>query len=72
MRVGLSLSEISARTKIRTALLEAIEREDFDRLPSGLLARGLLRAYARAPGYRARLCSTRRGSGTAWFSLHLE
>lgn len=47
VRAGLSLPEISTRTKIRTVLLEAIEREDFDRLPSGLLARGFLRAYAR-------------------------
>jgi cytoskeletal protein RodZ len=47
LRAGLSLPEISARTKIRTALLEAIERQDFRRLPQGILGRGYLRAYAR-------------------------
>lgn len=46
-RAGLSLAQISSRTKIREALLEAIEREEFERLPAGLLTRGFLRAYAR-------------------------
>jgi len=50
VRAGLSLREISARTKIRAALLDAIEREDFGQLPRGLLARGFLRAYAREVG----------------------
>lgn len=44
---GISLQELSARTKIREALLVAIERGDFARLPRGLLARGFIRAYAR-------------------------
>lgn len=47
---GLSLEELSARTKIREVLLVAIERGDFERLPKGLLARGLIRAYAREVG----------------------
>jgi hypothetical protein len=38
---------MSSRTKIREALLEAIERDEFERLPAGLLTRGFLRAYAR-------------------------
>jgi cytoskeletal protein RodZ len=46
-RAGLSIADVSARTKIRATLLEAIEREDFGRLPPGLLTRGFLRAYAR-------------------------
>lgn len=46
-RAGLSIADLSARTKIRATLLEAIEREDFARLPPGLLTRGFLRAYAR-------------------------
>lgn len=49
-RAGLSLPEISARTKIRESLLEAIEREEFERLPAGLLTRGHLRAYSREVG----------------------
>ena len=49
-RAGLSLREISARTKIRAPLLDAIERADFGQIPQGLLARGFLRAYAREVG----------------------
>jgi cytoskeletal protein RodZ len=49
-RAGLSLRELSARTKIRPPLLDAIERADFGRIPQGLLARGFLRAYAREVG----------------------
>jgi cytoskeletal protein RodZ len=45
-RAGLSVHELSTRTKIRESLLEAIERDDFSRLPGGLLARGHLRACA--------------------------
>jgi hypothetical protein len=46
----LSLRDLSARTKIRVPLLEAIEQEQFDRLPPGLLTRGYLRAYSREVG----------------------
>ena len=46
LKAGLSLAEISARTKIRHAFLEAIERGDFERLPRGLTTRGFLRAFA--------------------------
>lgn len=49
-RAHLSLQDLSARTKIRAVLLSAIEREEFDRLPAGLLTRGFLRAYAREVG----------------------
>jgi transcriptional regulator with XRE-family HTH domain len=49
-RARLSLPDLSARTKIRVALLERIEREQFERLPTGLLTRGYLRAYAREVG----------------------
>lgn len=50
LRAGLSLREVSTRTKIREPLLNAIEREDFERLPAGLVGRGFLRAYAREVG----------------------
>ncbi|MBI2186940.1 MAG: DUF4115 domain-containing protein [Acidobacteria bacterium] len=49
-RAHLSLEALSARTKIRVALLSAIEREQFDQVPAGLLTRGYLRAYAREVG----------------------
>lgn len=50
IRAGLSLADVSARTKIRATLLEAIERADFRPLPQGILGRGCLRAYAREVG----------------------
>jgi cytoskeleton protein RodZ len=46
VKAGLSLAEISARTKIRQDFLDAIERDDFERLPRGLTTRGFLRAFA--------------------------
>jgi cytoskeleton protein RodZ len=49
-RAGLSLEHLSALTKIRQGLLDALEHDDFGRLPSGLLTRGHLRAYAREVG----------------------
>jgi cytoskeletal protein RodZ len=47
---GLSLSEISARTKIGVGTLTLIENNQFDRLPSGVFTRGFLMAYAREVG----------------------
>jgi len=49
-RAGISLHGLSERTKIREGLLDAIEHDQFGRLPAGLLTRGFLRAYAREVG----------------------
>jgi transcriptional regulator with XRE-family HTH domain len=46
-RAGLSVEELSHRTKISVPTLLAIERNQMDTLPGGIYARGLLRAYAR-------------------------
>lgn len=45
-RAGLSIHDLSARTKIREHIIDALERDDFAHVPTGLLARGFLRAYA--------------------------
>jgi len=45
-RRGKSLRDIAAVTKIPTAWLEAIERNDFDRLPAGIFRRAYIRAFA--------------------------
>ncbi|MBI4301934.1 MAG: helix-turn-helix domain-containing protein [Chloroflexi bacterium] len=45
-RQGLSLDEVSEATKIRLSYLEAIEAEDYDRLPAPVYVRGFLRSYA--------------------------
>jgi cytoskeleton protein RodZ len=42
----LSLSDVSARTKINQSILRAIEDNRFDRVPGGLFTRGYLRAFA--------------------------
>lgn len=43
---GLSLSEMATRTKIAVTALEALERDDFSRLPGGIFGRSFVRAYA--------------------------
>jgi cytoskeletal protein RodZ len=47
---GITLSELSRRTKIGVDALKAIERGDMTALPGGLYTRGFLRAYAREVG----------------------
>jgi cytoskeletal protein RodZ len=43
---GKSLREIAVRTKISVTALEALERNDFGRLPGGIFGRAIVRAYA--------------------------
>ena len=47
---GLSLAEVSARTKIRIEQLRALEDNAFERLPERIFVRGFIRAYAREVG----------------------
>src|SRR5262245_34872204 len=49
-RHGLSLESVSVKTKIRVDQLRALEDNAFERLPSGIFARGFIRAYAREVG----------------------
>jgi cytoskeletal protein RodZ len=44
---GMSLEEVSARTRIRLQTLEALERDDYPVLPAEVTVKGFLRAYAR-------------------------
>ena len=50
LRRELSLEQISRETKISARLLEAIENEEFDRLPGGVFAKSFARQYARYLG----------------------
>jgi cytoskeleton protein RodZ len=43
---GVSLKEIAAATKISVSALDALERNDFSRLPGGIFGRAFIRAYA--------------------------
>ena len=47
---GVSLRQIEASTKISVGALEALEKDDFARLPGGIFARSFVRAYAGAVG----------------------
>ena len=47
LRRGWSLEHVAAETKITVHLLEAIEADQFDRLPGGVFARNFVRQYAR-------------------------
>jgi cytoskeleton protein RodZ len=48
IKAGLDLNDIATRTRVPMRHLEAIERADFDSLPSITYALGFARAYARA------------------------
>ncbi|MFD1611095.1 helix-turn-helix domain-containing protein [Sphingomonas tabacisoli] len=47
---GMSLSDVAAKTRIPQRHLEAIERDDYNALPSATYGVGFARAYARAVG----------------------
>ena len=47
---GISLEEIAEATKIGTRSLQALETEDFDKLPGGIFNKGFVRAYAKYLG----------------------
>jgi cytoskeletal protein RodZ len=49
-QAGLSLSDVSARTKIQRWILEDIERDDLSRVPGGVFVRGYLTSFARVVG----------------------
>jgi cytoskeletal protein RodZ len=49
-RAGLSVEELSRRTKLSVPTLLAVERNQMGNLPGGIYTRGLLRAYAREVG----------------------
>ena len=48
---GIALREISDQTRISVHYLEAIESNDYKRLPGGIFNRSFVKAYARYVGY---------------------
>lgn len=50
LQKGLSLDQISRETKISTRFLDAIEKDQLDRLPGGVFAKSFVRQYARFLG----------------------
>ena len=51
-KMGLTLKDVSARTRIRTTHLQNIEEERFSDLPAPVYLRGFLLEYARTLGLR--------------------
>ena len=49
-RAGLSREQVSQRTKVQVAKIEALEQNAFDRLPGGIYLDGIIRAYAHEVG----------------------
>jgi cytoskeletal protein RodZ len=49
-RRQISLASIAANTKISRSLLEALERDDLSRWPTGIFRRSFVRSYAQAIG----------------------
>ncbi|MGC9159601.1 MAG: helix-turn-helix domain-containing protein [Terracidiphilus sp.] len=47
---GIALEDITAVTKISLRHLEALEQDNFTRLPGGILNKGIVRGYASAVG----------------------
>src|SRR6266446_6065876 len=48
---GIALRDISEQTRISMRYLEAIESDDYRRLPGGIFNRSFIRAYAKHIGY---------------------
>ena len=48
---GIALRDISEQTRISIRYLEAIEADDYRRLPGGIFNRSFIRAYAKFVGY---------------------
>ena len=48
---GIALRDISEQTRISMRYLEAIEGDDYRRLPGGIFNRSFIRAYAKFVGY---------------------
>ena len=47
---GVTLETIAAATKITTRYLQAVEQEQFEKLPGGVFRRSIVRSYARTAG----------------------
>lgn len=50
LRAGMSLEQVSKRSRVPLPALEAIEGDDWDALPAMVYVRGFLRLYAREVG----------------------
>ena len=53
-RKGMTLEDIAQSTRISSYYLQAIEEEDFDKLPGGVYDTSYIRQYAREIGYSDR------------------
>ena len=51
-KAGMSASDIAERMNLKPAVIESIDRNDFDSLPDAIFVRGYLKAYARIVGLK--------------------
>ncbi|MDX2151763.1 MAG: helix-turn-helix domain-containing protein [Bryobacteraceae bacterium] len=66
-KLGLSLEDVSARTKVRVEFLRAIEEGRMDELPAGVYRRSYIRQYAEALGMDASaLLNEAKPSASLW------
>ncbi len=52
-RLGVSLEGMCRDSKVNSRHFEALEREEYDRLPGGVFRRGIVRAYLASAGLEA-------------------
>jgi len=55
-QLDIPLATVAEQTKIKLAVLDALERDDFSRWPTGIFRRSFVRAYASAIGLDADVC----------------
>ena len=66
---GMSLEDLQKKTDIQLELLEAMEADDFDRLPSPFYARSFLRKYAWAVDLDERIIQTMLSDFACWKNI---
>ena len=69
---GLSYDKVSEITKLRPTILEAIENEAWDDLPSSVFVSGFLKSYARALGLEENRIMTHFNEFDSVRSIELE
>lgn len=69
---GVSLSEIAAKTRIGVRFLDAIEKDQWDKLPAGVFPRAFVREYARELGLDEKKVLTDLAFYTGFKPTHVE
>ncbi|MBN1381061.1 MAG: helix-turn-helix domain-containing protein [Deltaproteobacteria bacterium] len=57
--LGIPLEEVAKTTKVRMLYLEAIENDEFEKIPAGIFLKGFLKAYGQCMGLDADTVASR-------------